>query len=446
MKHIIPLLILMAGALHAADFRAGLATTKITPPLPFWLSGYAARTNPATSVRTDLHAKALALSDDQGGRVVIVTTDLIGLPAEVSDEVARRAIKTHSLHRGQILFNSSHTHSGPVVWPNLRVMFDFDAAERERAIQYRRRLTDDLTAVIATAFSNLAPARLAFGAGSAGFAINRRQPVTEGFRIGTNAAGPMDHSVPVLRVTTPEGALRAVLFGYACHNTTVGGNLYRVDGDYAGAAQRNLEKAHPGATALFLILCGADQNPHPRGTYELLEEHGAELAGAVERVLAGELKPVRPPLRAVYQAISLDFVPRTRESFQAEAQDKNKFKVRRAELMLEALDRGETLRSLTYPVQALRFSDDLTLLALGGEVVVDYALRARREVPRENLVVAGWCNQVDCYIPSVRILREGGYEPVDSMIYYAQPGPLAESVEENIFKTLRGLLNGLGAK
>jgi neutral ceramidase len=444
-KHFLLTLLLAVPAL-AAEFKAGVAVTKITPPLPFWLSGYAARTNPAASVRTDLYAKALAFSDEQGGRAVIVTTDLIGLPREVTDVAAASAIKAHALHRGQILFNSSHTHSGPVVWPNLRVMFDFGPEERERAIQYSRRLADDLSAVIAAAFSNLAPARLAFGTGRAEFAINRRQPATSGFRIGTNATGPMDHSVPVLRVTAPDGALRAVLFGYACHNTTVGANLYRVDADYAGAAQRDLEKAHPGATALFLILCGADQNPNPRGTYELLEQHGGELAAAVERVLAGELKPVRPPLRAAYQAIQLDFVPRTREDFQTEAQDKNKFKVRRAELMLEALARGETLRSLTYPVQALRFSDDLTLLALGGEVVVDYALRARREFPRENLVVAGWCNQVDCYIPSVRILREGGYEPVDSMIYYAQPGPLAETVEENIFKTLRDLMGQLGAK
>ena len=87
-------------------------------------------------------------------------------------------------------------------------------------------------------------------------------------------------------------------------------------------------------------------------------------------------------------------------------------------------------------MQVVRFGPDLTLLALAGEVVVDYALRSKREFPDENLVVAGYCHDVMCYIPSRRVLREGGYEAVESMIYYGQPGPFAESVEEDIFHAI----------
>ncbi|MCB1125546.1 MAG: hypothetical protein KDM81_03550, partial [Verrucomicrobiae bacterium] len=102
-------------------------------------------------------------------------------------------------------------------------------------------------------------------------------------------------------------------------------------------------------------------------------------------------------------------------------------------MMLDAYDRGEPVQQLDYPVQAVRLGPDFTLLALAGEVVVDYALRAKREFRGEgNLVVAGYCNDVACYISTARVIREGGYEPVSSMIYYGKPGPLADTAEETI--------------
>jgi len=341
--------------------------------------------------------------------------------------------------------NSSHTHSGPAIWPNLRVMFDFSPDEAERVKRYAQKLTDDLVRVARQALKDLQPATLAFGRGTAGFAINRRQQAPTGVRIGVNTNGPVDHSVPVLRVTAPDGALRAVLFAYSCHNTTLGGDFYQVDGDYAGAAQREVERAHPGVTALFMMLCGGDQNPNPRGKVEHVEQYGRELASAVEQVLKGDLAPVRPPIRAAHEVISLDFAPHTRDQFEAELKEAHVFKQRRARLMLEAYDRGQPIRELAYPVQAIRFNTDLTLLALGGEVVVDYSIRARRDFPGDNLVVAGYCNDVACYIPSLRVLREGGYEPVDSMIYYAQPGPFAEDVETRISDAIKKVMGQVGA-
>jgi neutral ceramidase len=444
MKTLVLLFLAFATATTAADFKVGIARLNLTPPVPCWLSGYAARTHPAPTVRTELWAKALALQDPAGSRAVLVTTDLIGLPSEVSDAVAERLQREANLPRAALVLNSSHTHSGPAIWPNLRVMFDFAPDDAERVRQYARRLTDDLASVARQALNDLQPAELAFGCGTAGFAINRRQPAPTGVRIGINTNGPVDHTVPVLRVTTPEGALRAVLFAYACHNTTLGGDFYQVDGDYAGAAQHEVERAHPGATALFMMLCGGDQNPNPRGTVEHAEQHGRELAAAVEQVLRARPAPVRPPIRAAHHIVALDFAPHTREQFEAELNDTSVFKQRRARLMLEAYDRGQPVRQLEYPVQAIALGQNLTLLALGGEVVVDYSIRARREFPTGNLIVAGYCHAVACYVPSLRVLREGGYEPVDSMIYYAQPGPFAEDVEQRIFAGIAAVMNRVG--
>ncbi|MCL4402742.1 MAG: hypothetical protein M1436_08790 [Acidobacteria bacterium] len=248
----------------------------------------------------------------------------------------------------------------------------------------------------------------------------------------------------MLRVTDPNGRVRAVLIGYACHNTTLGASNYKLSGDYAGFAQIAIEKKHPGATAMFMQLCGADQNPNPRGTFELAEQHGDELAAAVERVLAGRMRVVRSPIRASLETVQLKFAPHTREMFEQRLNDPDRWKVRHARQMLRLYDEGHPLRSIPYPVQAIRFGKDLTLLALGGEVVVDYALRAKREFGGEDMIVAGYANDVMCYIPSRRVLNEGGYEAVDSLIYDGMPGPFDQDVEETIFSAMRNALERVG--
>jgi hypothetical protein len=250
--------------------------------------------------------------------------------------------------------------------------------------------------------------------------------------------------VPVLRISSPDGKLRAVLFGYACHNTTLTGEFYQISGDYAGFAQYELEKAHPGATALFLMLCGADQNPQPRSTLPLAEQHGKSLATEVSRVLDSKLTTVRPPVRAAFQMVDLNFAQHSREDFERELEEGNQYRQRRAQAMLKAYDERRPVRRTPYPVQAIRFNSDLTFIALGGEVVVDYALRLKKEFPGENTVVAGYSNDVMCYIPSLRVLKEGGYEANDSMIYYGQPGPFAEDVEETIIKTVHQVMKRVG--
>jgi neutral ceramidase len=440
------LVFLFAAFAWTADFRAGVARLDITPEGPVWMSGYASRNKPSEGIYERLWAKALAIENGRRNRVVIVTTDLIGLPRSVSEEVAARVLKEYKLDRSQLLLNSSHTHTGPVVRDNLITMWELPEAELEKIRAYSRLLVDRLVTVIGAAMAAMQPARLEFGEGKAGFAINRREVTPQGIKLGLNPSGPVDHSVPVVAVRGDDGSLRAVLFGYACHNTTLGGNVYEIGGDYAGKAQAVLEEKHPGATAMFLMLCGGDANPNPRGEMKHVEEHGTALAETVSHVLHGKLIPVRGRLRSAFLTTQLPFRLHTREDFEKEMNDSNVARRKRAQLMLQAYDERRPVRSVLFPVQAIRFGDDLTILALGGEVVVDYALRAKREFDREHLIVAGYSNDVMCYIPSKRVLLEGGYEADTSMIYYGQPGPFAEEVEDVVFTAIRQVMRRAGAK
>lgn len=441
-RKLIALSLLSVATLAAKnEMRAGVGRIDITPDGPIYMSGYGSRTHPSTGVLQHLWAKALAIEDAKKNQIVIVTTDLIGLPRSITDVVAAKLQKRYGLDRSRILFNSSHTHTGPLIFNNLMTMFELKPDELSKVEEYSRVLSDKLESVAAAAIGDLAPATLDYGFGETGFAMNRRQATPNGVKIGVNPGGPMDKSVPVIRVRAKDGALRAVLFAYACHNTTLTGEFYEISGDYAGFAQAEFERAHPGATALFMLLCAGDQNPEPRSTLDLAQKHGAALAQEVDRVIAGTMARVEGPFRAAFKVTELAFAPHTRETFEKELTAKNAAAARRAKLMMQAYDERRPVRTTPYPVQAIRLNRDLVLLALGGEVVVDYDLRAKKEfASMGKLIVAGYSNDVMCYIPSRRVLEEGGYEAVDSMIYYGKPGPFAPDVEERIFATIRQTL------
>jgi neutral ceramidase len=438
------LLFWFAATVIAADYRAGIQRTDITPEGPIWMSGYAGRKKPSEGAMQRLWAKALAIEDTKGSRVVIVTTDIIGLPRSVADVVGARVEKEHGLERARLLLNSSHTHTGPVIGSNLRIMYDLDAQNSDAIAAYTKRLTDILVNVVGGALQDLSPASISYGNGSTGFAVNRREFTPNGVRIGVNPNGPVDHSVPVLRVAKADGSLKAVLFGYACHNTTMTGEHYVLSGDYAGEAQANLEKAHPGTTAMFLMLCGADQNPNPRGKVENVQQHGASLAGEVDRVLNGKLATVKGQVRAALQLKDLPLAPHTRDMFEKMQSDKDIYRSRLAKEMLRAYDERRPILTVPYPVQALRLGNNMAIVALGGEVVVDYGLQTKRAYPKRDVIVAGYSNDVMCYIPTARILKEGGYEAVQSMVYYGQPASFAPEAEEIIHASIRAVMKRVG--
>jgi len=382
--------IFLASLAPAADppaWRSGVATAVITPTRPMPMSGYAARKAPAADKDQDLFGKALAIEDSGGNRVVFITLDLIGVIEPLRTAVEKQVAEKYNVPPHALVMNASHTHCGP-------------AYGRNDAKDYFDELVGKLVGIVGEAVNGLEPARISYAHAKCGFAMNRRTPTADGYRNHPNPGGVVDHTVPVLRVDAADGKLRAVMFGYACHNTSVG--YLKWLGDYAGFAQEFFEKDHPGVTALFLMGCGGDQNPYPRGTAEYAARHGRSLATAVEAALEVTQRTLRHqnalegPIKTVMETVDLEFRPADRDDF-------------------------------TYPVQLVQFGKDLTIVTLGNEVTVDYSLRLKRELngnSKPTLWVAGYSNVYSGYIPSKRVLLEGGYE--------ARSRPWKPELEERI--------------
>jgi hypothetical protein len=238
----------------------------------------------------------------------------------------------------------------------------------------------------------------------------------------------------VLAVRGIDRKLRAVAFGYACHATVL--SFYEWCGDYPGFAQLALETRYPGVTALFFAGCGADQNPLPRRSVALAEAYGRRLAGAVHDVLEAPMNRVEPAFKSAYTRIDLPFgmVP-TREKLLEDTRNKDPYIAARAKILLEDFERtGSLKKTYPYPVQTWQLGKDLTWVALGGEVVVDYSLRLKKELGR--IWVSSYANDVMAYIPSLRVLKEGGYEGSTSMVYYGHPSAWGPRIEEMIVEAV----------
>ena len=441
-------LTLATGSLRGEDaiWKAGVASVKVTPEGPMWMAGYASRTKPSEGVAQDLFAKALAIEDAQGHKLVFVTLDLISVPGPLRKRIDEQIQKQHGLAPSSLLMNCSHTHCGPEIRVTNATLEDLDTERRALSVKYVESLQGNILNAISTALSKLEPAKLSYQHARAGFAMNRRTPTPKGYSNFPNPEGPVDHDVPVLRVDSTDGKLRAVLFGYACHNTTLG--FFQFCGDYAGYAQEYFEADHPGVTALFLMGCGGDQNPYPRGTIELARMHGRSLATSIDAALQTTPRPLTGSLSSKLDTADLTYdTPPTREELETRAKSTDKYDQTYAQRLLKQLDQqGRLLEKYPAPVQVVRLGNEVTLVALPGETVVDYSLRLKRELTRKDgpaVWVAGYSNDVFAYVPSRRVLEEGGYEAVGAMRYMTtvlQPGAFTADVEERLIAKVHELL------
>lgn len=426
---------------------AGVARVIITPQESIWLAGYASRTHPAEGKLQDLWAKALALQDENGKRCLLITLDLLGIPKYISDRIRNELKLKYKLDRAQIIINSSHTHSGPVVSDYLSNAYELNDEQIKKIKTYTEKLIKQIIQLGGDALNTLKQANVFTGNGLARFQVNRRNNNEAFLLLQSELKGPNDYDVPVIKITDKSNSIMAIAFGYACHNTVLNG--YQWSGDYAGFAQLELEKMYPGATAMFFQGAGADQNPLPRRTVPLAMQYGKELAFAVENVLDDSMEKQAPHLTYSYTEVQLPLnPPPSKNELELMIKDTTDVYKRRSALsLLSQINKGIPVRkSYPYPIQAWKLGDQ-PLFALGGELVVHYSIEIKRMYGPKAFVL-GYCNDVMAYIPTVQIIKESNdktsgyafYDPTNhnsvsyeggifTQLVYGLPGTWASNVE-----------------
>jgi hypothetical protein len=427
-------------------WKAGVAKTIITPDKGVWLAGYGSKRPPDGKLH-ELWAKALVLEAPDGKRVVLVTSDFQGVPKHMSDRVFERLQKTLKLQRDQVMFTFSHNHCGPRLGLDLVDYYPIEAEQEKLVDEYTALMEARMVELVGAALAKLAPAKLHMGEGRATFAVNRRNnreaDVPMLLAKGESVPGPVDHAVPVLTVAGADGKTLAILFGYACHPTTL--SFTKWCGDYPGFAQIEIEKNHPGALAMFVNTCGGDQNPLPRRQVELCEKYGRMLAEGVEQALRKPMTPISPGVRAAFAYVDLPYQKvMTRGELETFTNDQNAIRKRWAERMLKKLDAGATFEAAyPYPLHAWRLGNEMLVIGMGAETVVDYALRFKAKYG-PGTWVCGYADDMIAYIPSRRVWLEGGYEGGPNLFEYGRPAlRWAGDIEDRIAGSVDALVNAV---
>ncbi|HXR79337.1 MAG TPA: neutral/alkaline non-lysosomal ceramidase N-terminal domain-containing protein, partial [Saprospiraceae bacterium] len=423
----------------------GVSRIDITPDHPVRLTGYGNRTNVFDSVEQKLWAKALVLGQKGKPTMVWITLDLIGFPGYFADALFARLVQKIGLKdRAQLVVSATHTHNGPETGVLVNI-FGVTPAPNELADVklYRDNLLDKLEKLVIDAYSLKAPGKLSWAVDQVTFAMNRRVLEEGKWKdFGETPNGPVDHDLPVLRVTDLDGKLVALLINYACHGTTLLPEHNFIHGDWMGATQDMIEKKYPGATAMVAIGCGGDANPSPRGEFEQVNQHAVMITDKIDKLLQGDkFTPLNNIPVGKMKKIELTFahVPDAKEFVEQSKLEAAQGLYARNSLSILA-EGGSISSTMSYPVQVWSFRNQLAIVFLGGEVVVDYSLRIKREFIKEKIWINAYSNDVSTYIASKRLFTEGGYEVDGSMSYYNHPSRLTEDTEEKIINAVHELI------
>ena len=326
--------------------------------------------------------QGLVLEDAAGKRAVLVTLDLVGIERHYSQSICEKLQSKYQLDRSQIALNCSHTHSGPVVARNLRPMHFYGLAKEQQdqvlAVCRRwRTRSSSSSARQSTASRRPSSSGAAARPTSPSIAATTKSPKCPMLREAGQLLGPVDHDVPVLAVKDESGKLRAVAVRLClpCHGAR---RASTGRATIPASPRSSWRKAIPAASPCSGPAAAADQNPLPRRTEELAEKYGKKLAAAVNEVLA---KPLTPIAGSSANDLCRDS---TRPRQAADARRTGRANQRHEQVHRHAGQdaagrdrrRQAALADVSVSRSAWQLGNDVQWFFLGGEVVVDFAIRA----------------------------------------------------------------------
>jgi neutral ceramidase len=413
--------------------RAGVAVRDVTPPPGVPMSGFVARTSPATGAHDPLLVHALVVED-----TALVTVDVVGLHEDDCAQIRQWC----ALPADRVVVHATHTHGGPA---SMRGRLGGPVDER-----WLEQLIATCVEAVDAALAGAEPVEVSAGYGAdPGVARNRRRP-----------DGPVDRALPVVHLRRPDGSLLAGVVSYACHPVVLGADNTLLTADYPGVVRRVLAE-RLGGPVLFVTGCAGDANtghpaaasistaPAPDRTFAECERVGGLVAAAA---LAASPSPGSTHVDAVRREVLLDLDapdvdPGDVADWEAESARADPA---RAELLRCWAGWGRSQlaapagRAATWAgsVTALRWGRAV-IVALPGEPFAAAAHEIRMHAgPDDTVLVAGYSDGCPGYLPPAEEYAHGGYEVEEAHRYYGLPGPFTKGGSERLVTAARECQQG----
>jgi len=424
-------------------WRVGYAQADITPgPGQVMMSGFG-KQRYAEGTLAPLRAQVLVFQDETGRRALLGAADVLGFGPDTIETLRHKLRAAHGFQPADICFAASHTHWGPAI--NYRMCFALGAPD----VWYIAALEKTLLRLAEEAVADLAPAEVQYGDFEVQIGMNRRKVNEEGKVVwGPNPGGQYDRQTSVLRILREKSPRQLLLVVHGCHPTCVG-NVAKWSPAYPGAMRDRLAAAIDDSRAIFMMGCGGDAKAsvlNPETGREEFAAHpdqsravGEKLADAVLKRLEGEFRPLSPVLQTHLERGTLSFAePMTREQIVEMTVKKNPQEYY-TWWARQSLAFPDSRTALEYEVLTWRLGP-LTLAALEGEVCSEWGERIRGMLPGEPVMVVAYVNFCPGYIPTARIITEGGYEGDESHKAYFLPAPFSPKMEAELTDLLHRAL------
>jgi hypothetical protein len=412
---------------------AGVARANITPPVGMLMAGYGARKTPAVAAHDELYTAVLYLTDGTT-EAAIITADILYVDAAGTARIREACTRVIGVPAEHVFIACSHTHGGP------QTSLDRSGPGDELKEAYSTTLLYKMVGALHEAKRGASPVSLGYARQDCSFGMNRRERRPDGrIVLGVNPSGPTVPFAEVMRLDRLDtGEPLAVVFCYACHGTTLGGDNLLYTADFPGFAKQVVEREIPSARALFVAGCSGDINPQPRGDFAQCERHGRRLGGAVvQAALDIEQMDEGVPLAVALHRFSLPVeapppletaknrlrdAEEAAEAELARARDAGGKPVdesalnwltgralRDARALVQALEQGET--DLAVPVEAQAVAlGDCAVVGLPAEVFVRIGMEIAETSPFARTIPVSHANGGIGYIPTADEVPLGGYE------------------------------------
>ncbi len=418
-------------------YLVGTGSANITPQIPMPMACFSDRGDKKHErVASDLYVKILAITENKKknpGQLIFITIDMAYFHSFLVEPIRKKLSKKLGLQSDAIIFNASHTHSGPE-------MCSIDQNNEQEPVTmydkaYGNKVIADIVNAVISAYENQVEAKLYFGKGYFAELTNRRGIDRQGnFMRAINQYGPIDHEIAIIKAVDLKDKVIAVVFNIGCHTTVMA--TMSISGDFPAFAREELEKKYQGATGLFMQGCGGQIKipirKKERYRFEYSDEYysqviGKKLAKAVIKGLESKMNPIAGSIITKKKIIELPLMePLSQEELNEKPFNKPYRKMALlAKQMLRSMDEnGNYKNSIDYQIMTASIGDDFRFILLSGEPSVSYGLRLKGRLLDKSVMVAGWggnsCNKSrknrqggpieTAYLPSFDMLPAGGYE------------------------------------
>jgi neutral ceramidase len=388
-----------------------VAKVNITPDYPVYQDGYGSRTGKSDGKYNDLYIKSLCL-EHGGEKILFIACDTCIIKEAHVLDVKSRIETLYRIKPDHVLIGYTHTHSGPALYKWLKHGDD---------PEYTRFFFDKMLEAVASVVDCREEGTLRYGQGETYIGVNRRRVNRNNhIDLAPNIDGETDRVLSSVSVHDSQGSPKVIASSCACHPIAV--NDDRLSSDFPGVACSELERTYPGAVAMFFQGCCGDINPIAYDGFDSAVMLGKVYANDVRNVLEHMSKPFSPSFSGCSVVLRVPLSCFESERFKEIAASDDVFFKQYGNQLLKSIEEGTAPREIPVDIACIALSQDLKIVALAGEAVCGYANWLRQNCPESRLMILGYANGYCGYIPTARILAEGGYEADVSYEWIGLPG------------------------